>query len=54
MPNKVNCGGDADHTEHNHKAVKSAAQRTEGNASKMCTDYSIPGKKRESYKKDAD
>lgn len=37
--------GDAEATEHNHKAVKSSAQSSK-NAEKMQSNYSIPGKKK--------
>lgn len=45
--------GDSEATDYNHKAVKSAAARTNG-VDKRATDYSIEGKKRGSYKQDGE
>lgn len=44
MGKKVNCAGDSEAMDYNHKAVKASSGRT-GKADTRATDYSIPSKK---------
>ena len=53
MGKKVDSCGDSEATDYNHKACKSSAGSTKASEG-METDYSIPGKKRGTYKQDAD
>lgn len=53
MGKKVECASDSEATEYNHKACKASAGSVKKSQS-METDYSIPGKKRGTYKQDGD
>lgn len=50
---RVEAPGGAENTAFNHASVRESSQRL-GPTVKAQTDYSIPGKKRNSYKQDGD